>query len=183
MRARRALAAFDALVPFTLVLLVLLFGDEAPSDNRDGASRGLVVAESVGSAAAPWTEIATRRMVAHARDGLGLGDEKPRRVAILDGDSPTMRRHSEAAGPSAVLELAPGVLFDMHFTERGRLAQLATMFTHLVAADDTLRAIAMDNRTARLANGRSSRAEVIGDGSATVLFADATSATSDGVSQ
>ncbi|QDU85624.1 Cyanophycinase [Planctomycetes bacterium Pla163] len=267
-RARRALAALDALVPFTLVLFALVFVDRGPLRDGDDAPRGLVVAEGGGSASAPWAEIATRRMVAHARERMGLGDDAACRVAILGGESRRMREHFEAAGADEVLELGfaatdkereqlatthvvwmvggdqsryveswngtpveahmerlwldggaiggssagcavlgrwvydaavgslderealsngahaeltlrddflalvPGVLFDTHFTERGRLARLATMFTHLWARDETLLAIGMDDRTALLVDGASGRAEVIGDGSATVLFAD-----------
>jgi cyanophycinase len=267
-RVRRALAALDALVPFTLALFALVFVDRGPLRDGDDTPRGLVVAEGGGSASAPWAEIATRRMVAHARERLGLDDDAPCRVAILGGESRRMREHFEAAGADEVLELGfattdeeraklasthvvwmvggdqsryveswndtpveahmerlwleggaiggssagcavlgrwvydasvgsldeqealangaheeltlrddflalvPGVLFDTHFTERGRLARLATMFTHLAARDETLLAIGMDDRTALLVDAVNGRAEVIGDGSATVLFAD-----------
>lgn len=70
------------------------------------------------------------------------------------------------------LELVPGVLFDTHFTERGRLARLATMCTHLWNEERALIAIGLDDRTAFAVDGATGRGEVIGEGAATLLLCD-----------
>ncbi len=68
----------------------------------------------------------------------------------------------------------PHVLVDTHFTQRGRLARLAPMFVRLLA-DPTPKAevaIGIDDRTALLVDPQG-HAEVRGEGSVSLLYADA----------
>ena len=88
------------------------------------------------------------------------------REALGDG------AHPDLTLTDAFCELVPGVLFDTHFTERGRLARLATMCTHLWTEDESIVAVGLDDRTAFVVDGATGVGEVIGEGSATVLVFD-----------
>lgn len=78
-------------------------------------------------------------------------------------------RHERLTLATGFLELTPGVLFDTHFTERGRLPRLAVM---LAAARADLKrevlGVGIDTRTA-LCISPDGTAEVMGDGSVTLL--------------
>lgn len=70
---------------------------------------------------------------------------------------------------SDFLRLTPGVLFDTHFTERGRLGRLAVMMTRrFVDAQEDLIGIGLDYRTA-LCVSPDLTAEVRGEGTVTVM--------------
>lgn len=88
------------------------------------------------------------------------------REALADG------AHPELTLTDTFLELVPGVLFDTHFTERGRLARLATMGAHLWREDASLVAVGLDDRTALVVDAGTGVGEVIGEGSATILYTD-----------
>lgn len=67
------------------------------------------------------------------------------------------------------LELTPGVLYDTHFTERGRIARLAVMLARAeIQLGQSYLGVGVDDRTA-LCVSPDGTAEVIGEGSVTVL--------------
>jgi cyanophycinase len=86
------------------------------------------------------------------------------REALADG------RHEHLSLTTDFLNLVPGVLFDTHFTERGRLARLPVMLAHCkedLKRDDIL-GIGVDPRTA-VCIGPDGIAEIRGEGTVTCL--------------
>ncbi|MBX3410046.1 MAG: cyanophycinase [Phycisphaeraceae bacterium] len=81
----------------------------------------------------------------------------------------TSARHPDLTLTRGFLDFAPGVLFDTHFGERGRLPRLASMLA-AAAIDHNARimGIGVDARTA-VAVWPDGTAEVIGEGGATLL--------------
>jgi len=80
-------------------------------------------------------------------------------------------RHEHLSLTTGFLDLVPGVLFDTHFTERGRLARLPVMLAHCkvdLKLDSTL-GIGVDPRTA-VCIGPDGIAEIRGEGTATMLL-------------
>ncbi len=78
-------------------------------------------------------------------------------------------RHKELTLATGFLELTPGVIFDTHFTERGRLPRLAVMLARAKAdLKRDLLGIGVDARAA-LCISPDGAAEVLGQGSVTLL--------------
>ncbi len=82
-------------------------------------------------------------------------------------------RHAKLTLATGFLELTPGVIFDTHFTERGRLPRLAVMLAKAKTdlkrdGKPDLLGIGCDTRTA-LCISPDGRAEVMGEGSVTFL--------------
>ncbi len=86
-------------------------------------------------------------------------------------------RHGDLTLTRGFLGLVPGVLFDTHFTERGRLPRMAVMLASInIDHGQTPVCYGVDPRTA-LVVGPDGIGEVIGEGTVTVLrWTDATSA-------
>jgi cyanophycinase len=81
----------------------------------------------------------------------------------------TEARHPDLTLTRGFLDFAPGVLFDTHFGERGRLPRLASMLAAAAIDHKTLvMGIGVDARTA-VGVWPDGTAEVIGEGGATVL--------------
>lgn len=96
--------------------------------------------------------------------GTSAGATAMGRTMILSGRGPEVSAAAVRTGPG--LGLAPKVLIDMHFGERGRLPRLLSA----VAIDPDHLGVGIDENTAILVEGQ--RFEVLGSGVATVADAE-----------
>ncbi|HEY7143979.1 MAG TPA: cyanophycinase [Streptosporangiaceae bacterium] len=96
--------------------------------------------------------------------GTSAGATALGRMMILGGHGPEVSAATASTGPG--LGLAPRILIDMHFGERGRLPRLLSA----VAADPDHLGVGIDVNTAILVDGLSF--EVLGAGVATVADAE-----------
>jgi cyanophycinase len=116
--------------------ILALVGSRANDILRDQLGRGLVVA------------------------GTSAGATAMGRTMILGGEGPEVSAATVRTGPG--LGLAPRLLIDMHFAERGRLPRLLSA----VALDPDHLGVGIDENTAILVDGDTF--EVLGTGVATV---------------
>ena len=116
--------------------ILALVGSRANDVLREQLSRGLVVA------------------------GTSAGATAMGRTMILGGEGPEVSAATVRTGPG--LGLAPRLLIDMHFAERGRLPRLLSA----VALDPDHLGVGIDENTAILVDGDTF--EVLGTGVATV---------------